>query len=72
MSVAALSPKFQVVIPKEVRKQFGLKPGQRVQFSAEGDHISLKPILSAEEMTGILKPWAQVPFKRDDEDRSAP
>lgn len=69
MNTAAVSPKFQVVIPKDIRKHFGLKPGQRVQFTTEGDHITVKPIPSAQEMAGILKAWAHVPFERE-EDRS--
>jgi AbrB family looped-hinge helix DNA binding protein len=64
MNIATLSPKFQVVIPKEVRNQLGLKAGQRVQFTTEGNQISLRPIPSAEEMLGVIKEWADTPFAR--------
>jgi AbrB family looped-hinge helix DNA binding protein len=69
MNTVLVSPKFQVVIPKAIRKQLGLKAGQRIQFVTQGDQIALKPVPSAEEMAGILKAWAHVPFERED-DRS--
>ncbi len=32
MYPVTISTKYQVVIPREVREQFGLKPGQKVMF----------------------------------------
>jgi AbrB family looped-hinge helix DNA binding protein len=34
MDLATVSPKYQVVIPKWVREQFGLSPGQKLQLMA--------------------------------------
>ncbi len=34
MDITTVSPKFQVVIPKRVREQFGLSPGQTLQVIA--------------------------------------
>lgn len=34
MDLATVSPKYQVVIPKRVREQFGLTPGQQLQVIA--------------------------------------
>ncbi len=34
MDLATVSPKYQVVIPKRVREQFGLSPGQQLQVMA--------------------------------------
>lgn len=44
MAVVTVSPKFQVVIPKEVREQLGLRPGQKVEAFAVGDRVELVPI----------------------------
>ena len=32
MEVVTISSKYQVVIPREIRKQFNLKPGQKIIF----------------------------------------
>lgn len=32
MEAVTISSKYQVVIPREVRKQFDLKPGQKIMF----------------------------------------
>ena len=50
-----VSPKFQVVIPKEIRKRFGLLPGQKIQVVAYGNRIELIPVMPAEQMRGFLK-----------------
>jgi AbrB family looped-hinge helix DNA binding protein len=55
MSAVTVSPKFQVVIPKEIRKKLGLSAGQKMQLFAYGDRIELIPILPANRMRGFLK-----------------
>jgi AbrB family looped-hinge helix DNA binding protein len=55
MSAVTVSPKFQVVIPKEIRKRFGLSPGQRIQIIVYGDRIELIPVVPAKRMRGFLK-----------------
>ena len=32
MEAVTISSKYQIVIPREVRRQFDLKPGQRIMF----------------------------------------
>lgn len=55
MSSVTVSPKFQVVIPKEIRKRFGLVPGQKIQLVVYGDRIELIPVVPAKRMRGFLK-----------------
>ena len=55
MSTVTLSPKYQVVIPKAIREQLGLKPGQKIQAFAYGDRIELIPIRPIAEARGFLK-----------------
>lgn len=35
--------KGQVVIPKELRDEFGIEPGDEVIFWVHGDHLALRP-----------------------------
>lgn len=55
MTTVTISPKYQVVIPKEVREKLGLKPGQKLQAVLIGNMIQLVPYRSAKEMRGFLK-----------------
>ncbi len=55
MQTVKISPKFQVVIPKEVRESLDLKSGQKVQVIQYEDRIELIPQKSIAEMRGFLK-----------------
>jgi AbrB family looped-hinge helix DNA binding protein len=55
MAAVTVSPKFQVVIPKEIRKKLGLLPGQRIQLVVYGDRIELIPVRPIKRMRGFLK-----------------
>lgn len=44
MSVVTVSPKFQVVIPKNVREAMGIISGQKVQMLTYCNRIELIPI----------------------------
>ena len=55
MAVVTVSPKFQVVIPKEIRKRFGLLPGQKIQLVVYGNRIELIPVMPIKRMRGFLK-----------------
>ena len=55
MPAVTVSPKFQVVIPKEIRKRFGLLPGQKIQVVVYGGRIELIPVMPAKRMRGFLK-----------------
>jgi AbrB family looped-hinge helix DNA binding protein len=54
MSTVTISPKFQVVIPKEIRERLGLRPGQKVQVITYGDRIELIPVRGVRELRGSL------------------
>ena len=55
MSRVKVSPKFQVVIPKEVRERSGLKAGTTVEIISYGDRIEMIPIDSVKKLHGFLK-----------------
>ena len=65
MTTALVSPKFQIVIPKEVRNALGLKAGQKLQVTAKEGHIELHPVLSAQELIGYLKDIEPLEFQRE-------
>lgn len=54
MSTVTISPKFQVVIPKEIRQKLGLKPGQKVQTMVYDNRIELILVRPLTDMRGFL------------------
>ncbi len=54
MAEAKISPKYQVVIPKVIREELELKPGQTVQVIAHRGRIEMVPVRSMREMRGFL------------------
>ncbi len=39
-----VGPKGQVVIPKVLRDELGIEPGDEVNFWRDGDHLALRPV----------------------------
>ena len=54
MSLVTISSKYQVVIPKDVREELGIEPGQQVEAFAVGGRIELVPVESMKSMKGFL------------------
>ncbi len=42
MPTSTLSSKSQIVVPAEVRRKMGIKPGDRLTVEIEGDHIVIR------------------------------
>ncbi len=55
MSLVTVSPKYQVVIPKEVRKVIKLKPGEKAEIIPYENRIELILIKNIKKMRGFLK-----------------
>lgn len=47
-----VGPKGQVVIPKELRDEFGIQPGDEVTFWRDGDHVAVRPLRAARPLRG--------------------
>ena len=55
MEAVAVSPKFQVVIPRAIRDSLGIRPGQEVQIIRYRDRIELIPLRPIQETRGFLR-----------------
>jgi AbrB family looped-hinge helix DNA binding protein len=54
MTIVTVSPKFQIVIPKDIRESMGIEPGQKVTALQFGDRIEFVPVRSARSHRGSL------------------
>jgi AbrB family looped-hinge helix DNA binding protein len=55
MSAVTISPKYQVVIPKEIRESMRIRPGQKMEVLHFRDRIELVPLKPLSELMGFLK-----------------
>ncbi len=55
MKSVTISPKYQVVIPREVRQSMEIKPGSKVQVLLYENRIELIPMKNLRRMRGFLK-----------------
>lgn len=55
MTYTSVSPKYQVVIPKEVREKIHVKPGQKMIVYERGGVIHLIPQVPLKKLRGALK-----------------
>lgn len=55
MTQTSVSPKYQVVIPKEVRDKIQIRPGQKLYVYERGGIIHLIPQVPLKKLRGILK-----------------
>ena len=55
MTAVTVSPKFQVVIPKDVRESMGIFSGQKLQVLTYQNRIELIPLKPMKKMKGFLK-----------------
>jgi AbrB family looped-hinge helix DNA binding protein len=69
MATVTVSPKFQIVIPQEIREKLKLKPGQKLfMFEFEG-RIQVEPKRSIHELRGLAKGIRWEEADRDHSDR---
>ena len=54
-ALTIISSKYQIVIPREVREKFKLKPGQKVMFIPYQKSIRLVIVQSIKEARGMFK-----------------
>jgi AbrB family looped-hinge helix DNA binding protein len=54
MELTTISSKYQVVIPRMIREQFGLKPGQKVMFIPFKGTLRVVIVPSIEQARGMF------------------
>ena len=55
MDMVTVSPKFQVVIPKDIREDLKLRPGERLVIIEKGGTIHLIPTGKIKDARGFLR-----------------
>ena len=55
MSTITVSSKYQILIPKEVRHNLHIKPGNKLQVFSYNDRIEIIPIKPLNKLKGSLK-----------------
>ncbi len=55
MTTVTVSTKYQVVIPEEVRKSMGVRPGEKFQVINYGGRVQLIPLRRMRAMRGSLR-----------------
>jgi AbrB family looped-hinge helix DNA binding protein len=55
MTTVTVSPKFQVVIPRDIRRSLGITAGQKIRVVAVGGRIEFIPVRPAKALRGFLR-----------------
>ena len=55
METTTVSSKYQIIIPLNVRRALGIKPGQKIQVIAYGGRIELIPVEPIQSARGCIE-----------------
>ena len=69
METVKVSPKFQIVIPKRLREELKLRPGEQLQIYLLDGTVRLHRPRSIKELRGIAKGMAWKDDYRDHTER---
>jgi AbrB family looped-hinge helix DNA binding protein len=67
MPRVTISPKFQIVIPREIRERLRLRPGQQITLFERDGIITAIPDLPLEKFRGILKGMSRTELREKQE-----
>ena len=66
MQTVTVSPKYQVVIPREIRQALHLRPGQKMQVVEYEGRVEFIPERDITELRGFLK-GINTEFEREED-----
>jgi AbrB family looped-hinge helix DNA binding protein len=66
MNTVTLSSKFQIVIPRAIREELELVPGEKFRVLRYGGRVELIPVRPIKEMRGFLKGMDTTIEREDD------
>jgi AbrB family looped-hinge helix DNA binding protein len=66
MTAVTVSPKFQIVIPKDIRESMGIVSGQKVEIISYQGRIEVIPLQPMMAMRGFLKGIDTTVIREDD------
>lgn len=66
MNTVTVSSKFQVVIPRDLRRLLNIRPGQKLKARVQGGHIELIPEQPITAARGFL-PGLDTGVEREDD-----
>lgn len=55
METVTVSPKYQVVIPRRIRRQLAVEPGQKVKVILYDNRIEMIPVRPIDDARGFLR-----------------
>ena len=55
MTTVTVSTKYQVVIPEDVRKSMGVRPGEKFQVVNYDGRVQLIPLRKMRDMKGLFR-----------------
>jgi AbrB family looped-hinge helix DNA binding protein len=68
MEITTISSKYQVVIPRTIREQFGLKPGQRVMFIPYKGTLRMVVVPPIEQARGMFAGVDTTAIREEEDD----
>lgn len=51
---STVTSKGQTTIPRKVRKALRIKPGDKLEYAVEGDHVTVRVHLGTRSLKGLL------------------
>jgi AbrB family looped-hinge helix DNA binding protein len=68
MDTVTISSKYQIVIPRRIREQFNLKPGQKIAFIPYKGTLRVVVVPPVEEARGMLKGISQEELREEEDE----